>query len=66
VTKNECDSASICSSTAARRAASAASSNSRPDAAAYARPTIESTPASCGAPITASFAPGQANISRGS
>jgi hypothetical protein len=31
-----------------------------------ARPTIDITPASCAAPITASFAPGQAKISRGS
>ena len=29
-------------------------------------PTIDSTPASCAAPITASLAPGQANTSRGS
>ena len=35
-------------------------------AAADARPTIDNTPASCAAPMTASFAPGHANINRGS
>ena len=45
---------------------SASSSNGLPCAAADALPTIDSTPASCAAPMTASFAPGQANINRGS
>ena len=51
---------------AAVRLRSASSSNGRPVAAADARPTIDITPASWAAPITASLAPGQANISRGS
>jgi hypothetical protein len=58
--------ASICASIAAVRARPASSSNGRPVAAALARPTIDITPASCAAPITASLAPGQANRNRGS
>src|SRR5271165_340792 len=66
VTKKECDSASIWASIAAVRARSAFSSNGRPVAAAEARPTMDSTPASWAAPITASLALGQANMKRGS
>ena len=66
MTKKECDSASIWASIAAVRWRSVSSSNGRPVDAAEARPTIDMTPASWAAPITASLAPGQANIRRGS
>ncbi len=66
MTKKECDSASIWASIAAVRARSASSSNGRPVPAADARPTMDSTPASWAAPITASLALGQANMKRGS
>jgi len=66
VTKKECDSASIWASIAAVRWRSASSSNGLPVDAAEARPTMDITPASWAAPITASLAPGQANIRRGS
>jgi len=66
VTKKECDSASIWASISAVRLRSASSSNARPEACAEARLTMDSTPASCAAPITASLAPGQANTNRGS
>src|SRR3954454_6574623 len=58
--------AAIGAPTARGRASSAAASNSRPDAAAAALPTIAITPASWAAPMTASLAPTQAKISRGS
>jgi hypothetical protein len=60
------DSASICCSTIARSAASAASSYAWPLASADCRATIDSTPASCAGPITADFALGQENRNRGS
>ncbi|SKY55839.1 Uncharacterised protein [Mycobacteroides abscessus subsp. abscessus] len=60
------DSASICASIICRIPASAASSTVPPRASVAARETIEMTPASCAAPITADFALGQANRNRGS
>ena len=59
------DSRSIWSSTAARMAASASSSNGRPIDAADWRATIDSTPASCCGPITAVLALGHVNRNRG-
>src|SRR5262249_17853651 len=55
--KNACDSASICSSTAARIAASASSSKAWPRAAADWPPTIASTPASPPRPTPPHSAP---------
>ena len=65
VMNKACDSRSICSSTARRWAASASSSNGRPEASADWRATIESTPASCWGPITATLAFGQVKRKRG-